>query len=153
MSADLPPQAYASALASFPHMSIHRLGALLRHHPPDEAYAIAIGEHAPSGLIERVLVDDDVRAAWQRAGRSALLHEMWQRCLGLGLRVLLYDDADYPVLLRNDPLPPPVLFAEGDLTLLGGRRAAIVGTRNDGFRPPRSSGRLERSVTDSSRRS
>ena len=130
MSADLPPEAYASALASFPHMSIHRLGALLRHHPPDEAYAIAIGEHAPSGLIERVLVDDDVRAAWQRAGRSALLHEAWQRCVGLGLRVLLYDDADYPVLLRNDPLPPPVLFAEGDLTLLGGRRAAIVGTRN-----------------------
>ena len=30
----------------------------------------------------------------------------------------------------NDPLPPPVVFAEGELGLLEGRRAAIVGTRN-----------------------
>jgi len=130
MSTDLPPQAYAVALASFPHMSIHRLGALLRHHPPDEAYAIAIGERMPVGLIERVLVDDDVRGAWQRAGRSSLLDEAWERCNRLGLRVLLYSDGDYPPLLRNDRLPPPVLFAEGDLGLLDGRRAAIVGTRN-----------------------
>jgi len=130
MSADLPPQAYAAALASFPHMSIHRLGALLRHHPPAEGYAIAIGEQSPAGLIQRVLVDDDVRAAWQRAGRSGVLEESWQRCVQLGLRVLLRDDADYPALLRADRLPPPVLFAEGDLNLLDGRRAAIVGTRN-----------------------
>jgi len=130
MSTDLPPEAYAVALASFPHMSIHRLGALLRHHPPADAYAIAIGERRPVGLIERVLVDDDVRGAWQRAGRSALLEEAWQRCAQLGVRVLMYDDADYPALLRNDRLPPPVLFAEGDLALLDGRRAAIVGTRN-----------------------
>jgi DNA processing protein len=33
-------------------------------------------------------------------------------------------------MLNDDPLPPPVLFAQGDLDLLGGRRAAIVGTRN-----------------------
>jgi DNA processing protein len=130
MSTDLPPEAYAVALASFPHMSIHRLGALLRHHPPADAYAIAIGERRPVGLIERVLVDDDVRGAWQRAGRSALLEEAWQRCMQLGVRVLMYDDADYPALLRDDRLPPPVLFAEGDLGLLDGRRAAIVGTRN-----------------------
>ncbi len=31
-------------------MSIHRLGALLRHSPPDEAYSIAVGDHRPSGL-------------------------------------------------------------------------------------------------------
>jgi DNA processing protein len=130
MSTDLPPEAYAVALASFPHMSIHRLGALLRHHPPDEAYAIAIGERTPVGLIERVLDDDDVRGAWQRAGRSSLLDEAWERCIRLGLRVLLYGDAGYPAMLRDDRLPPPVLFAEGDLGLLDGRRAAIVGTRN-----------------------
>src|SRR4029079_16245950 len=130
MSADLPPEAYASALASFPHMSIHRLGALLRHHPPDEAYAIAIGERKPMGLIQRVLVDDDVRGAWQRAGRSGLLEEAWARCTRLGVRVLLHGDAEYPALLRNDPLSPPVLFSQGDLRLLDVRRAAIVGTRN-----------------------
>jgi DNA processing protein len=33
-------------------------------------------------------------------------------------------------LLTDDPLPPPVLFAQGSLGLLEGRRVAIVGTRN-----------------------
>ncbi|MGZ4672973.1 MAG: hypothetical protein ACXV8K_09970, partial [Ilumatobacteraceae bacterium] len=66
MNAGLPPQAYAAALAAFPQMTIHRLGALLRHHTPPEAYQVAIGQQGSTGLIQRVLGDDDVRAAWQR---------------------------------------------------------------------------------------
>ena len=130
MTAELPPEAYAAALASFPHMSIHRLGALLRHHPPREAYSVAIGEQRSTGLIERVLADCDVRAAWQRAGRSALLGEIWDRCALLRVRVLLHGAPDYPIHLLDDLLPPPVVFAQGDLGLLDGRRAAIIGTRN-----------------------
>ena len=130
MTSELPPEAYAAALASFPHMSIHRLGALLRHHPPREAYSVATGEQRSAGLIERVLADCDVRAAWQRAGRSALLDEMWERCSRLGVQVLLHGAPDYPALLLDDLLPPPVVFAQGDLGLLDGRRAAIIGTRN-----------------------
>ncbi|MEO7371524.1 MAG: DNA-processing protein DprA [Ilumatobacteraceae bacterium] len=130
MTADLPPEAYAAALASFPHMSIHRLRALLRHHVPREAYSVAVGDHRPAGLIQRVLADVDVRAAWQRAGRSQLVDEVWLRCTTLGVRVLLHGTPDYPALLVDDPLPPPIVFARGDLGLLDGRRAGIVGTRN-----------------------
>jgi DNA processing protein len=127
---DLPPQAYAAALASFPHMSIHRLGALLRHHSPREAYAVAVGEQRPIGLIQRVLDDSDVRAAWQRAGRTRTVADAWQRCTEFGVRVLVHGAEGYPVLLLNDPLPPPIVFAQGDLGLLDGRRVGIVGTRN-----------------------
>jgi DNA processing protein len=130
MSTDLPPEAYAAALASFPHMSIHRLGALLRHHVPSEAYSVAVGDQRPAGLIERVLADSGIRSAWQRAGRSSLLEQAWERCNLLGVRVLMHGTADYPAQLLDDPLPPPVVFAKGDLGLLDGRRAAIVGTRN-----------------------
>jgi DNA processing protein len=130
MSSDLPPEAYAAALAAFPHMSIHRLGALLRHYPPPDAYAVAVGDGRAAGLIERVLDDGDVRAAWQRAGRSPLLDNVWDRCLRVGIRVLVHGAAGYPALLLDDPLPPPVIFAQGDLGVLEGRRAAIVGTRN-----------------------
>jgi DNA processing protein len=130
MSPDLPAEAYAAGLAAFPHMTIHRLGALLRHHTPSEAYEVAIGEHGPRGLIERVLADEDVRAAWRRSGRSTIVDDVWQRCTRLGVRVLVHGGADYPVSLLDDPLPPPVLFCQGELTLLEGRRAAIVGTRN-----------------------
>lgn len=129
-SPDRPPQAYAAALASFPHMSIHRLSALLRHHDPADAYAVAIGEQRPSGLIQRVLADCDVRGAWQRAGRTSVLDDMWETCSRLGVEVLVHGALGYPALLLNDPLPPPIVFARGDLALLGGRRAAIVGTRN-----------------------
>ncbi len=129
-SAELPPQAYAAALACFPHMSIHRLGALLRQNSPIEAYAVATGQQPPLGLIQRVLRDTDVRAAWQRAGRSGVLDRMWERCTQLGVRVLVHGADGYPTLLLNDPLPPPIVFAQGDLELLDGRRVAIVGTRN-----------------------
>ncbi len=130
MTADLPSAAYAAALAAFPHMSIHRLGALLRHNSPDEAYSVAVGEHRASGLIQRVLDDSEVREAWQRAGRSPLLENIWGRCTRLDVKVLVHGSAGYPALLLDDPLPPPVVFAQGDLDLLDGRRAAIVGTRN-----------------------
>ena len=130
MTSELPSQAYAAALAAFPHMTIHRLGALLRHHNPPQAYQVAIGQHGATGMVERVLADDDVRAAWQRAGRSTLLDDVWQRCDRLGVQVLVHGEPGYPGLLVDDPLPPPVLFSQGDLTLLDGRRAAVVGTRN-----------------------
>ncbi len=130
MNSDLPPEAYAAALASFPHMSIHRLGALLRHHPPSEAYSVAVGEHRASGLIERVLADVEVRAAWQRAGRAHLADKVWERCNRVGVQVLVHGATGYPALLIDDPLPPPVVFAQGDLGLLDGRRVGIVGTRN-----------------------
>ena len=130
MNIVMPSEAYAAALASFPHMTIHRLGALLRHHDPREAYEIAIGQHGPTGLIERVLTDHDVRSAWQRAGRSTLLDDVWARCDRLGVQVLVHGGPGYPSLLLEDPMPPPVLFAQGRIALLDGRRAAVVGTRN-----------------------
>jgi DNA processing protein len=130
MTTELPQQAYAAALAAFPHMTIHRLGALLRHHTPVEAYAVAAGLHGPGELIQRVLADCDVRAAWQRAAGSRLVDEVWAKCEAFGLQVLVHGRPGYPALLSDDLLPPPVLFAKGDLGVLDGRRAAIVGTRN-----------------------
>ena len=55
---------------------------------------------------------------------------MWARCSQLGVQVLLHGSPDYPALLLDDMLPPPVVFARGDLGLLDGRRVAIIGTRN-----------------------
>ncbi len=130
MSGDLPQEAYAAALASFPHMSMHRLNALLHHRQPSEALAVAVGDLPPSGLIQRVLDDGDVRAAWRRAAVSHHPAQVLERCHELGVRVVIHGQPDYPALLIDDPLPPPLLFVKGDLALLGGRRAAIVGTRN-----------------------
>jgi DNA processing protein len=128
----LPPAAYAASLASFTEMTVHRLLALLRHHPPAEAYAVAMGEHPPrpGSLIERVLMEAKVRAAWALGAKLRPPDEMWQRCTDLGLEVTVIGDPDHPSLLALDPLPPPVLFTRGDRSLIGGRRVALVGTRN-----------------------
>ena len=48
----------------------------------------------------------------------------------LGGCALIADDPGYPALLREIPDAPPVLFALGDLALLGRTAVAIVGSRD-----------------------
>ncbi len=47
-----------------------------------------------------------------------------------GRMVLVFGEEDYPARLLDDPAPPVLLFAQGDLRLLDGPTVAIVGTRN-----------------------
>jgi DNA processing protein len=128
----LPPQAFAAALAGFEKMSVHRLLTLLRHHAPDEAFAIAAGDHAApaGGLIAHILDKEGVRETWRCDAMRRPPGEIWQRCLDLRVQVSVLGSPDHPLLLLNDPLPAPILFSLGDRTLLDGRRVAIVGTRN-----------------------
>ncbi|MDO8391073.1 MAG: DNA-processing protein DprA [Actinomycetota bacterium] len=127
---DLPAEAYVAALAGFRNMNVHRLSALLRHHPPEQAWAVALGEAPTHGLVARVLSDPYVRASWRTCAGERPPGEVWARCHELGLQVLPYGAPGYPACLLDDPLPPPVLFVRGNLGLLAGRRVAIVGTRN-----------------------
>ena len=46
-----------------------------------------------------------------------------------GVAILLRTDPAYPAALAEDVLPPPVLFAQGDLAALDGPSVAIIGTR------------------------
>ncbi len=126
----LPPQAHAAALAALPPSTVHRLGALLRHHDPLEAWAVVRGEVRPHGLVQRILADRAVAQAFRSAAESVDPVAIWERCVALDLQVLVHGATDYPPILLHDPQPPPVLFAKGSLALLDGRRAAIVGTRN-----------------------
>ncbi len=126
----LPPEAYVASLAGFRNMSLHRLGALLRHHTPEDAWQVVSGELPTSGLVARVLAESSVRTMWRRCTLERPPAEVWARCLELGLMVLPYGHNQYPAGLLDDPFPPPVLFVKGDLGLLAGRRVGIVGTRN-----------------------
>lgn len=128
---DCPPEAYVAALAGFRHMNVHRLAALLRHHEPAAAWAIVSGQQPATGVIAHVLTaNPQVRASWQHCANERDPARVYQQCIDLGLQVLVMGHPRYPAGLLNDRLPPPVLFARGDLTLLEGRRVAIVGTRN-----------------------
>jgi DNA processing protein len=126
----LPPEAFAASLAGFEEMTVHRLRALLRHHSPAEAWEVVQGRHPSRGLVERVMGEPKVRAAWAASAVARPPEQVWARCGELGVSVLLHGSAAFPAALADDPLPPPVLFAAGDLGLLDGRRVAVVGTRN-----------------------
>ncbi|HQZ36599.1 MAG TPA: DNA-processing protein DprA [Ilumatobacteraceae bacterium] len=130
VASELPPEAYVASLAGFRNMSLHRLGALLRHHSPQEAWQVVLGEVPTTGLVAKVLTDSGVRTMWRRCTRERPPAEIWARCVELDLTVLPYGHRRYPPGLLNDPFPPPVLFVRGDLSLLAGRRVGIVGTRN-----------------------
>ena len=47
-----------------------------------------------------------------------------------GARMLCYGDADYPVALMDLPDAPPVLWVQGDISLLNKPTIAMVGARN-----------------------
>ena len=130
MTDSLPDGAYAAALAGIEQMTLARLSALLRHHPPATAWRVVLGEVPARGPVAGVLADHQVRAAWLRSARERDPATVWHECHRLGIDVVVVGDDTYPPVLRNDPAPPPVMFFRGDRTLLEGRRVAIVGTRN-----------------------
>lgn len=129
---ELPPAAYVAAIAGFRNMNIHRLSTLLRNHEPEEAWQVVLGERPAQGLLGKLSAKErnDVQKAWRVCVRERPPEKIWAQCDALGVRVLLPRDPDFPGVLLDDPLPPPVLFVRGDLGLLAGRRVAIVGTRN-----------------------
>jgi DNA processing protein len=130
VGADLPPEAYAAALAGLGAMHVRRLGTLLRHHPPQEAYAVAAGGHPPSEAVAHLLADPVTANVWRREATLDRVAGVWAACARLGVEVLVIGGERYPACLVDDRLPPPVLFVRCDLGLLDGRRVGIVGTRN-----------------------
>jgi DNA processing protein len=56
-----------------------------------------------------------------------------KRCQEMGVRVMVFSDADYPEMLRHIYDPPPVLYVAGDLIAEDGAAIAVVGTRHPGL--------------------
>jgi DNA processing protein len=76
-----------------------------------------------AGLDERTVV------AIERGRPGLTPAGLLERCGKLGLRVLVWDDPDYPPRLKELPLPPPVLYVRGGLAATDGLAVAVVGTR------------------------
>lgn len=62
------------------------------------------------------------------AGKQALT--ALQRADSEGWHVVSWEDPRYPTLLREIPAPPPLLYVNGDVALLGSKQIAIVGSRH-----------------------
>jgi len=111
-------------------MTVGRLGALLRSHDPLQAWRVVSGDERPLGAAVGVLDDARVREAWREASRRTSPESAAERCCEAAIGVVWWGHPHYPPILHHDPLPPPVLFLQGDLGLLHARRVGVVGTRN-----------------------
>ncbi len=85
---------------------------------------------APAGAIAALPGFSRAAAAAVRATRPETGRDILAQLDRLGATVLLPGDARFPPLLCEIPDAPVVLFAWGDLSLLGGPAAGIVGSRN-----------------------
>ncbi len=118
-----------AALAGFDLMTVARLRALLVHHEPDEAYAVAAGTAVAAPPVA-AMMGPAVAAAW-RASAARRSPDDWAGiCRRLGVCAVSLRDPAFPPHLRLDPQPPAVLFVRGELDVLANRRVGVVGTRN-----------------------
>jgi DNA processing protein len=125
--------AHALALCALPQMGPVRLRALLGRWPPEEAWAaVRSGRALADARVRERLVHAPPALAeqWRSASVSIQPESLLRQAHAAGITVLLHGRPPYPSVLVDDPDPPLVLFARGDLGVIDGRRVAIVGTRN-----------------------
>ena len=108
---DLPPEAFAAALAALPGVGPARLAQLLADTDAESAWRRVAAERRPRPG------DDVVAAGWAALGAARV-----------GVSVLGLPG--YPPALVDDHEAPAVLFSKGGMAAIEGRRVAIVGTRN-----------------------
>jgi DNA processing protein len=131
-SDDLPPEAYASALAGLPGMGPARLAAVLEALPAAAAWARARqGEPWREPPVRAALGHQGsaVVAGWRAAAAAIDVRAGWRRVVETGVGVALRDGAGYPPALVDDIEPPALVFHQGAPEAIGGPRVAIVGTR------------------------
>lgn len=124
----------ACRLANLPHVTARRLRLLLARGLPSVIVdRLRDGDWDSDPVIAKMLSFPPPRSA----GRS--LADLWREALVSSSTVIplppdvdvrVWGMADYPECLVGDPSAPAVLFSRGDVSVLGGRRVAIVGTRN-----------------------
>lgn len=92
--------------------------------------AVSRGERAPGGAQ----LPDGALRLLRRNGAARMLDAWAQQTESYGIRAWTIGDADYPEALVQIPEPPAILFYSGTALSGPGRRAAIVGSRNAGWK-------------------
>lgn len=81
-------------------------------------------------LVQPARLVDGALLALVAAARAVNPQRLLDRHRDRGITMVVEGRPGFPTRLKDDPSPPPVLFALGDLARLDGPTVAIVGTRN-----------------------
>lgn len=135
-----PEDAWLVALASLPGMGPARLAEVLRGRDARDAWSYVAGgaRDVPEGTACRwrmVAADTDVGALW----RAHVAH---------GVDVHHPGGAGWPAALVDDPEPPALLFAAGEIAVLDRPRVAVIGTRRCSYAGREVARQLGRELAD-----
>ncbi len=84
---------------------------------------------ADTGAWQRAGLDARTAASFEQQRRGIVPEAEYERLVRLRVSALRVSDSGYPRLLREIPLPPPILYVRGALTSEDDVALAIVGTR------------------------
>jgi DNA processing protein len=142
-------RSFVAALAGLDHMTTSRLVALQVGRTAASAYAVAVGDEAPSGMAAAIFErSPELRRRWATSAARNDPGVVAARCAELGVRIILPPDPDFPPQLIDDPRRPAVLFVQGDPSVLDARRVGIVGTRNPTRRGAQTAARFGHELAD-----
>jgi len=117
-------KAFWIAFNQVPGIGPARLAALI-----DVCGSVEAAWKAPIQKLKEAGLDRRSLESLLTMRRSLDLDAAWQRVVQAGVRVYTWNDTDYPDNLRQVPLSPPVLFAQGELVEEDRLAVALVGTR------------------------
>ncbi len=117
-------KAFWIAFNQVPGIGPVRLAALI-----DVCGSVEAAWKAPIQRLKEAGLDRRSLESLLAMRRSLDLDAAWQRVVQSGVRVYTWDDDDYPENLRQVPLSPPVIFAQGELVEEDRLAVALVGTR------------------------
>lgn len=117
-------KAFWIAFNQVPGIGPVRLAALI-----DVCGSVEAAWKAPIQRLKEAGLDRRSLESLLAMRRSLDLDAAWQRVVQSGVRVYTWDDDDYPENLRQIPLSPPVIFAQGELVEEDRLAVALVGTR------------------------
>jgi DNA processing protein len=134
VGADLPPEAWVTALATLDGMGPRRLRALLDRYPdPQQAWAaVGAGGLHRSRELAGALGSGASTVVESWAAQASQLDPVarWEAHAAAGVGVALAGHAGYPAAFDDELDPPVILFHRGDPDDTVGTRVAIVGTRD-----------------------
>jgi DNA processing protein len=114
----------ALALASLPGMTGAKLRKLWQFAGDFLSIQMLTTDEVPATLGELVKTARSLWPTLLKASQQRMAQYREQ-----GITVLCLADEQYPILLREIPRPPPLLYVRGDSTLLSLPQVAIVGSR------------------------
>ena len=129
---DLPAAAWVVALAGLSGMGPARLGALLGHWRPYDAWRRVVEGrvHLDAHVVLAARrLDPALSARWRQEAAEIDVAERWATHVDTGVGVVVQGDRTFPRPLQHDQEPPAVLFSLGSLEVLDRPRVAVVGTR------------------------